>query len=340
MNYPTSIRGFTTYAPAYPDIKGLHFTQFARALCAAFQERAYPVGGVSTYFDPDIVQGTEGTKGGPSRFIYRFDESLNALCKVYANQYSVGMQENWTFDTLLAKAAEVLGLQNGEEIANRMRNFSRGFSTAAWGVQRATMLSLLTHFRIDRLNNGSGRHCHFYTYKRFGRVAIQNIYPQRENIEDAIDASSVELESEYYSYGASLYRFENRVIWQSMDLGGTDRYCDIERTEQAYLVPNEYMSLLLDCDAFMITHFEGDEANRSYYDDMGENYTEGLNLINTHIDSNGVFWNAGAPSYPAQYQYPQQTIGYMGIMVGYGSNSYYTGIVAIFGNKFNYQLVW
>ena len=176
MNAPTSIRGFTTYAPAYPDIKGLHFTQFARALSNAFQERAYPMGGVSTYFDPDIVQGARGTEGGPQYFIYRFDESLNALCKSYANQYSVDVQNNWTFwsfDTLLAKAAEVLGLQSGEEIANTMRNHKRGFSTAAWGVQRATMLSLLTHFPIynGTDNNRNCRYCHFYYKRRYRLLA-------------------------------------------------------------------------------------------------------------------------------------------------------------------------
>lgn len=299
------------------------------------------MGGVSTYFDPDIVQGARGTEGGPQYFIYRFDESLNALCKSYANQYSVDVQNNWTFwsfDTLLAKAAEVLGLQSGEEIANTMRNHKRGFSTAAWGVQRATMLSLLTHFPIynGTYNNHNCRYCHFYDKRRYGRVAIQNTTPQREDVEAAIAASSVNVEEN--DYGAN-YWFGNHAIWQTMTMNWWDPYCDIEKTEQLYLVPStENMAILLDCDAIIrVTFDDSDDQddNHYYFDTMGDNYSVGINLINTHIDSNGVFWNTERTSYPTEY--PQRTIGYFPITVGYSSVG---ELFAIFGNKFNYQLVW
>ena len=337
MNTPRQIRGFTTYAPDYPNIVGLHYTQFARALCAAIKERAEAIGmNLGAYIDCDFEQGTYKDY----HFRVDVDETITDLCKSYTNQYSAGMQDTWTFDPLLAKAAEVLGLQSGEEIAgNRGGGIRGGYSTAAWGVQRATMLSLLTHFPVHHFNNRGGRYCHFYTYSRYGRVDIENLTPQRENVEDALATSSVELDTEHYGYGASLYRFRNRVSWQSMSLGGWDRYCDVEKTEQVYLVPGEGMSALLDCDALMTIYIDDEDiANHRYFNDMGDNYVVGMNLINTHIDSNGVFWNTGGTSYPSIY--PNEQIGYFPIIVGYSGNDYYNGIIALFGNKFNYQLVW
>lgn len=332
MNTPRQIRGFTTYAPDYPNIVGLHYTQFARALCNAIKERAEAVNmNLGAYVDCDFEQGTYKDY----HFRVDVDTTITDLCKRYTNQYSAEYGSFWTFDTLLAKAADVLGLQSGEEIAaNRGGGIRGGFSTAAWGIQRATMLSLLTHYDVSYHNN-SGVVCHFYTYSRYGRVDIENLTPQRENVEDAIAASSVELDAEEYSAGRSVFRFRNFVSWESESLGGWDRYCHIEKTEQAYLVPGEGYSILLDCDAVIVANLDDDDGDRYYFDDMGDNYVVGYNYINVHIDSNGVFWNTGGPSYPSIY--PDRQIGYMPIVVGYSGPH---KLVALLGNKFNYQLVW
>lgn len=294
MNIPASITGFTTAAPDFPEIVGLPLYPFAEAMFAAFLERyTIRLTGLPNWSYYPFPATGRGFCSNASHthehflILQAFDDELSALCTYYFNQYTLNQPypNDWTFDTLLAKALELLGLSSDDGIS-KLSSSNYGIPLAAWAVQRAVMLSLLKCLsqRSVEFGRAHGKYMAGWTSDTPPRPtsgeAAYNQAAQRSTEQTYIQSS-------YVLYHNTIELSRSNEYWNA----------DIEQQTQIAFVPREGYEWILSCPA--VQHITVRPADTFY--DFGTGFTEGLNVTPVSFDENGVFFRQSFPYPPPSY---------------------------------------
>ena len=243
MNMPSAIKGFATSAPSFPNIDGLPLYPFGEALFNALTERfALFNRTISTGSDPYPATGrgfcpVQTHTHEHFLILDDFDDALSSISSWYVNQYTITQHsyETWSFSTLLAKAQELMNISNGEAFP-KLSNSSYGRTLAPWAVQRAVMVSLLTHANIIN--------------RQYGQIRVTYKQGSSENQPSYASAYS-EAIANATEYQTLLNELGNSPPVEDQWLGGKDgslnpKYSGLisELTKLEYIPKNGYENLL------------------------------------------------------------------------------------------------
>ena len=299
MNIPASIKGFNIPAPTFPYIEGLPLYPFAAALFAALQERAtYSDRPLRwTYPSPELGRGfcnVQSHTHDHFLILEEFDDELAGVCGWYQNQYDPNFNTSanapWTFNKLLAKALELLGLEPKDGIA-RLSNYNYGTTLAAWAVQRAVMVSLLKVAKKYGTN--------FYTLHTVYE-GYKSLYgkPYAKNGEEAYAQALQNISQNQYT-GGDLFSYISFSKSEGQEMeGGSSWGCTSHQTTQVALNPPEQQAYLLECPCTGIFYV----SPYDYFYDFGTGLVEGTNVMPLTFDENGIFFRQTYPAaLPAEY---------------------------------------
>lgn len=312
MNIPASIKGFNIPAPSFPYIEGLPLYPFAAALFAALQERATYVGRSISWSYPYPATGrgfcpVQSHTHEHFLILNEFDDELNGICSRYINQYTINQSSpsEWTFNTLLAKALELLGLEVQDGI-ERLGSNNYGRTIAPWGIQRAVMLSLLK--MTDRSSHLSKIHADdrksgldFTSFEDlYNQIAADINWVQSSNGQEIIERVYLSQDTVGYYYGT------------------------IQRDKQTKLYVPEGYEYLRTCPLTMIVNVTPEDT---FYD-FGTGFVSGLNTINTSCDENDIIWHLDTILPPPSFQ--KTTYGFTSMVNVYAD---------LYGH-FTYGMTW
>ena len=295
MNTPTSIKGFNVPAPSFPYIEGLPLYPFANALWNALEERATLVGETPTWGSKPYPATGRGFCPVESHvhdhylILQRFDGQLASVCDEYTNQFetiSASQRTTWTFNALLAKTQELLGISSAEVFPSMSSN-SNGRSIAAWGIQRAVMVSLLTTIRMGDHGSYSITHMVGSSDDFQGEDAPYLAY------QDAISKATQKTYNNRSYIGGLERGAGDHVIWTESGSLSPKYSADVTEMTQMAFTPLHQNNLILNGDFTLYLRVNGYGEFYAY----GSPFLLGDNILSVTME-NGIFYQKTFPTQP------------------------------------------
>lgn len=221
MNTPTTIKGFSTSAPEFPEIIGLPLFPLTKTIVNALKER-YAILGLqypnSSAYLSDPEEGFACYGGQLSNI----DGAIEDLCSYYFNPYlpwnenvSYG-RNHWTWEDLAQKAAALLDIPETKQV--KRSSTWNGGTLSTWPVHRAGMISLLTKIDISYTTEWSFsfKTGTFQSTRMEGDAddftSFMNAYEKAVSL--ATEKTGETLHQVYDFYGSSYYSFYNEYsVW-------------------------------------------------------------------------------------------------------------------------------
>lgn len=329
MNIPSIIKGFNVPAPSFPYIEGLPLYPFAEALFAALLERAAYIDRSISWSYPYPATGrgfcpVQSHTHEHFLILDEFDDELDNICSYYINQYTLNQitPSAWTFNTLLEKALELLGLQTQDSIAKLSSN-NYGRTIASWGIQRAVMVSLLITIYANNSRYGK------YSIKRMHADTGNNSNLSFEDSYSKAIANAYEETRETSGLGTAPFADYANFMYSVNSYGGP-YMCNMSNLLEAKFIPVTNMQYLLECPAIMHLYVTYNTTGASTYifDPFDSSFVEGVNQIPITFDTNGIFISKSFPKYPS---------GYMEAKYGWDASG---GLVFDLSSKMQYGMTW